>query len=52
MIYNKPPFRCRNQRFLTDAGNLFVNLRKITKGPDVKNFDDLKDIFKMMVEVK
>ena len=25
------------------------NLRNITKGLDVKNFDDLKDVFKMMV---
>ena len=25
------------------------NLRNIMKGPDVKNFDDLKDVFKMMV---
>ena len=26
------------------------NLRNIMKGLDVKNFDDLKDVFKMMVE--
>ena len=25
------------------------NLRNIMKGLDVKNFDDLKDVFKMMV---